>query len=164
MSDRIHFQGKPHVTQEELERAMGPMACGPAGSAPHSRLSRRKDPETSHEAAARVEPELGKSQAWLLKELRWSAGHSKVFCDWSKGFTDKNLHDLLRNRGHTIPRGLRTGSGIRTRRLELARAGKLELVAADGSGVPYREDGQYAVELMKRQRSMVWRLTGEELA
>lgn len=137
------------------------LACGPSGSAPRSRLSRRGDPETSAEAAARVEPELGKSQKWLLAylELYRNAPRGHKFAD---GFTDKDVVYFIQsgiNVGSVPAKGLRTASGIRTRRLELARAGLLELVAEDGTGVAYREDGKYAERLLKRQHCMVWRLT-----
>lgn len=128
------------------------LACGPSGSVPEERpLARRTDPETSHEAGKGVREGLGRSQAWLLSKL-----HSWV--DGPTGFTDKQLVKALLSFWLNPPKGLRTGSGVRTRRLELARAGLLELVAEDGSGVAYREDGQYDVKLKKRERSLVWRL------
>lgn len=147
MRDGIDLHRPPAVSQEELDAGMkvqDSLACGPAGSLPRgSRLSRRGDPEPSHEAAAKVEPELRKSQAWLLGQINaWNGYWPKSEID----FTDKELQNFLTGATKPFPVGLRTGSGIRTRRHELAEAGHLELV----------RDAQGAI--VKRQGCRCWKL------
>lgn len=127
------------------------LRCGPAGTVPAHKPSprvRRKDPETSRAAAESIEPHLSKSQAWLMVLLIGWRKRGK------EDFTDKELVDECRtwernafSQGlNIIRKGLRAGSGIRTRRHELAEMGKLELVCDE------------AGEVVTRQRCRVWRL------
>lgn len=82
---------------------------------PHARLT---DPVTSHEAAARVSPEnLTQTQEIIVKLL-------------DEGMTDEELVNAFAGYCHLQGiSNISSPSGIRSRRNELYRAGKVEAIA-----------------------------------
>lgn len=96
-------------------------------------LVRPTDPETSHEAAASIAAERGGSRSAVLAVLALTGPSS-----------DTGLIDAYQALAHLGEVPMQSASGIRTRRKELSRQGKVI-------------DTGMRVTLISGRRSIVWR-------